>query len=142
MTWYLDGNNLAGSLGLRGAEDSRMALLNHLLKFRLPRPCVVVFDGPPAAESPLPRQGALRVVFSGKRTADDWIIEKVVRGDVVVTRDGELSRRVRDRQGRHTPPSEFMSSLKTSRERKSSEKPEPGSDFAEWSKIFGESKEK
>lgn len=142
MTWYLDGNNLAGTLGLRGVGDSRMALLNHLLKFRLPRPCVVVFDGHPVPEAPLSRHGAIRVVFAGARTADDWIVEKIVRGDVVVTRDGELGRRVRDRQGRHASPSEFISSLKAAREAKRGEKPEPGSDRAEWAAIFGEREEK
>lgn len=139
MAWYVDGNNLAGALGLRrgGDSDSRMALLNHLLKFRLPKPCTVVFDGHPSPEAPLPKRGAIRIAFSGNRSADDWIVEKVARGDVVVTRDGELGRRVRDRQGRLSLPDEFMSSLKTHRKQDHGEKPEPGGDLDEWMKIFG-----
>jgi hypothetical protein len=138
MTWYLDGNNLLGALGLRGPGDARVLLVNRLLRMRLPRPCVLVFDGPPASEVASASGGAgLRVLFSGARSADDLIAERLRPGDKVVTRDRELGLRARDRRGRPVAPAEFFSDLRPARRTPDGEKPEPGSDLDEWMRIFG-----
>lgn len=139
MTCYLDGNNLiGGGFGSRG-EDRRPSLLNHLLAFRLPRPCVVVFDGPPFSEGGgVSGAGAFRLIFSGSRKADDLIAERLRRGDTVVTRDRDLILRARDRQARAVAPKEFFEGLRPLRVRPSCrEKPEPGGDIAEWLAVFG-----
>jgi len=138
MTWYLDGNNLLGALGLRGPGDTRVLLVNRLLGMRLPRPCVVVFDGPPAPEVTSASAGAgLRVLFSGTRSADDLIAERVGRGDRVVTRDRELGLRARDREARPVAPAAFFADLKPARRGSDGEKPLPGSDLQEWMRLFG-----
>jgi hypothetical protein len=135
-TWYVDGNNLAGALGLRGPGDTRIALLNRLLAHRLPRPIVVVFDGPPAAELASRSGGTVRVLFSGPRVADDLIAARLRPGDRVVTRDRGLALRARDRQARPVDPEAFMDSLRPLRRSPSGEKPEPGGDIGEWMDLF------
>lgn len=138
MTWYLDGNNLLGAMGLRGPSDARVLLVNRLLGVRLPKPCVLVFDGPPASEVSAASSGAVfRVLFSGKRSADDLIAERLKPGDRVVTRDRELGLRARDRQARPVSPSEFLAPLKPTRRTSDGEKPAAGSDLEEWTRIFG-----
>ncbi len=142
MTCYIDGNNLiGGGRGGRG-EDARPLLLNRLLSLRLPRPCVIVFDGPPFSEGGgMDGHGAFRLLFSGGRSADDVIAERLRKGDVVVTRDRELGLRARDRQARAVAPKEFLEGLRPLRFGPSSgEKPEPGGDISEWLAIFGNRK--
>ncbi len=142
MTCYVDGNNLiGGGHGSRG-EDARPLLVNRLLSLRMPRPCVVVFDGPPFAEGGgKSSRGAFSLLFSGKRSADDVIAERLRKGDVVVTRDRELTLRARDRQARAVAPKEFLEGLRPLRVRPSGgEKPEPGGDVSEWLAIFGNRK--
>jgi len=144
LTYYLDGNNvLGGGLDSRG-DDARPGLLNHLLAFRLPRPCVVVFDGPPFSEGGgTGGGGAFRLIFSGARKADDLIAERLRRGDTVVTRDRDLILRARDRQARAITPKEFFEGLRPLRVWPSGrEKPEPGGDVAEWLAIFGHDESK
>lgn len=136
-TCFLDGNNVAGALGLRGPGDVRVALLNRLLGFRLPRPTVVVFDGPPAPELSGGAGGALRVLFSGTRSADDLIAERVRPGDRVVTRDHGLALRARDRQAKPVSPGDFLRSLQPARRSVPGEKPEPGGDIEAWMAVFG-----
>lgn len=138
MTWYLDGNNLLGAMGLRGPGDTRLLLVNRLLGMRLPKPCVLVFDGPAAPEVSAASSGkSLRVLFSGKRSADDLIAERLKRGDRVVTRDRELGLRARDREARPVAPAEFLGQLKPARRAADGEKPAAGSDLDEWMRIFG-----
>jgi len=138
MTWYLDGNNLLGVLGLRGPGDTRVLLVNRLLGMRLPKPCVLVFDGPPAREVASGASGGgLRVLFSGARSADDLIAERLGRGDRVVTRDRELGLRARDRGARPVGPADFFADLRPARRAADGEKPQPGSDLEEWMRLFG-----
>ncbi len=140
MTWYLDGNNILGGGRSREGRDARPGLLNHLLSLRLPKPCVVVFDGPPFPQGAgLPAtRGALRVLFSGARTADALIVERLRRGDTVVTRDRELGLRARDRQARPLSPEAFFGSVAPARGVSPSEKPAVPGDLEEWLRIFGE----
>jgi len=73
---------------------------------------VVVFDGGPAGASSGAVADGLRVVFAGRRSADDAIValvEKAPRGQVLVlTRDRELGHRVKSAGGRLGDPDAFF----------------------------------
>lgn len=139
MTWYLDGNNILGMLaGPPRGEDARERLLEELLDRGLPKPATVVFDGPPPGSATRSLRGKVKVVYSGRRSADDVIVSLVRPGDRVVTADRELSLRCRDRQARVFAPSEFLSKRRGPRPRPGGEKPEPTAvDVGEWMRIFG-----
>lgn len=139
MTTILDGNNLLGMLrkGPKRAGD-REHLLELLSRYRLPTPCLVVFDGPPPASSlHKARRGKVLIQYASPRKADDVISARVRPGDVVVTADRELALRCRDRRARILSPSSFMEGLKP-RATAEGEKPAATSvDVEEWLEFFG-----
>jgi hypothetical protein len=139
MSWYLDGNNILGVLdGPLRREDSRERLLDDLLAMGLPKPATVVFDGPAPDGLSRGLRGKAKVIYSGRRTADDVIVSLVRPGDWVVTADRDLALRCRDRQARVVPPREFLSGRRGRRPRPGGEKPEPTAvDVNEWMRVFG-----
>ncbi len=142
MAWLLDGNNILGRLSpTPRTEGDREQLLHRLLRLRLPKPCTVVFDGPPPgpAVSPEFQMGGVRVVYAGGRSADDVILARVKPGDQVVTADRDLALRCRGRRARAQDPRSFMESLKPAVvPRGGSEKPSGDDvDVQEWLQFFG-----
>jgi hypothetical protein len=139
MTWIIDGNNLLGMLrkGPKRSGD-RERLLERLCTYRLPSPCLVVFDGPPPVSSlHKARRGKVLIQYASPRKADDVIVERVRAGDTVVTADRELALRCRDRQAKVLSPSAFMDGLKP-RTAGQGEKPSAASvDVQDWLDFFG-----
>ena len=138
MTTIIDGNNLLGMLrkGPKRAGD-REHLLELLAGYRLPSPCLVVFDGPPPGSSlHRTRRGKVLIQYASPRKADDVIFARARHGDVVVTADRELALRCRDRQAKVQSPSAFMDGLKP-RAAAQGEKPASASvDVEEWLEFF------
>ena len=141
MTWLLDGNNILGvATSSSRSEGDRERLLHRLLRLRLPRPCTVVFDGPPprpavAAEF---QMGGARVAYSGTRTADELILDRVRPGDTVVTADRDLAIRCRGRRAKAVDPRTFLRDLGPAPSGSEPEKPTASSvDVDEWMDYFG-----
>ena len=145
MTWLLDGTNILGvATSAPRSEGDREKLLHDLLRLRLPRPCTIVFDGPPPgpAVSSDFQMGGARVVYSGNRSADEVILSKVRPGDQVVTADRDLAIRCRGRRAKTVDPRTFLSGLKSPRSERGQEKPAATSvDVDEWMDYFGHKEE-
>jgi hypothetical protein len=140
VAWLLDGNNILGvATGAPRSEGDRERLLYRLTRLRLPRPCAVFFDGPPPgpAVSAEFQMGGIRVLYSGSRTADEAILDRVRPGDTVVTADRDLAIRCRSRRGRAMDPREFLHGLKPASSGREAEKPSDASvDVDEWMEYF------
>jgi predicted RNA-binding protein with PIN domain len=115
MPFLVDGSNLGGLRGgPRGARDAA-EVVRWLLSWARTRrqEVVVVFDGPGSAEV-AERYGALSVVWSGERSADDRIVERLA-GDparwTVVTADRALAARCRAAGAQVLAASDFAATL-------------------------------
>lgn len=140
-TTYLDGNNIMGCSAPGRGPGDRERFLGELLRFKLPRPCWVVFDGPP----PHPggrREGVVagvRVLYSAPRKADAVLLERVRPGDLLVTRDRDLGHSAKARGARVMEPDDFLRG-RSPMDAGPREKPE-GLSAAElefWNSIFGD----
>jgi predicted RNA-binding protein with PIN domain len=102
MPWLVDGSNVLGAMRLdRHADDAKRYLASRVAAFARAKrtKATLFFDGnePPSFARHL---GALTVVFSGTRKADELIVERTRegRGANVVTSDRGLGARI---AGRH-----------------------------------------
>lgn len=135
MRYFLDGNNLAGAwFKSAGKEGSGEHLLIFLQRHKLPKDTTVVFDG--ARPRPSVEKGALKVIFSGRRTADETILDRIGKGDIVVTRDRELQSRAKVRRAGYMEPEEFLDKIRP--KEGGAEKPLKEDDIEGWMKVFGE----
>lgn len=133
MRCYIDGNNLALFIfGKNEKTDIRTKLLNHLLRFKIPKLTTVVFDGFESINET--SKGDFNILFSKNRSADQIIIERIKKGDVVVTNDRELQTKCKLKGGKTISIGDFLTGLKPKVEE--SEKPLSTSDIDEWMKIF------
>lgn len=112
MPWLIDGNNVLGVMRAdRHSDAAKRALVQQLASFaRAKRTRVTcVFDGPEPA-SFARHLGAVSVVFSAPRKADDVIVERAAagRGWSVVTSDNGLAARVQRRQVAVVPVAAFI----------------------------------
>jgi len=100
MTWLIDGSNLLGRMGQsREAEASKRELVRLLARFaRARRTRVTCFFDGPEPPSFAKNLGAVSVVFSGGRPADELIVARVADGAKVVTSDRRLTSRVQGRR--------------------------------------------
>ncbi|MEJ2368494.1 MAG: NYN domain-containing protein [Acidobacteriota bacterium] len=141
MSWYLDGNNLMGRAGNGSNKDDREIFLARLLENHLPKSCIIVFDGPSFSRSGAAeiRRGRVRVVFSERRSADDVIVERVRKGDRVVSADAELLARAKLRGATPVSPAEFFScpGPRGRGGEAGEEKPAVETHVEEWLRIFG-----
>jgi hypothetical protein len=145
----IDGYNLLfreREPGTAPLEDLRAGFLRRVDAARPPgTEVVVVFDGRPGAGPPGPAPPpGLGVRFaSSPRTADDLIVSLVrssARGStVVLTRDRDLARRVRDAGATVGDPAAFFRlPAHGSGPPRSGEKPPPpqGPELDEWERLF------
>jgi predicted RNA-binding protein with PIN domain len=117
MAWLIDGSNVLGTLRLdRQSVDAKRELARLCAAFaRTKRTRVTCyFDGnePPAFARHL---GNTTIVFSGARTADEMIVQRVeesVSDMTVVTADRELQARVSRRRVRTMTAHEFVHELR------------------------------
>ena len=117
MPWLIDGSNVLGVMHVdRHGEEGKRGLVRLLAGFaRANRTRVTcVFDGPEPA-SFARHLGAVSVVFSAGRSADDVIAERAAngRGWSVVTSDRGLAARVQRRQVEIVAPTTFIRQMET-----------------------------
>ena len=140
MAWILDGNNILGvASSAPRSEGDRERLLHRLLRYKLPKPCTIVFDGPPPgpAVSSDFQMGGVRVAYSGNRSADEVILSRARPGDVVVTADRDLAIRCRSLRAKAAAPKEFLAGLKPASRGQEREKPsDTAVDVDEWMEFF------
>jgi len=135
MRYFLDGNNLMGAVfRTAGGEDARERLFVYLQRKKLPKQTTVVFDGPPFKSAV--ENGPLRMLFSGARKADEMILSRISKGDVLVTRDRDLQSRARVRGAKLLETEDFLASIE--RKNTEGEKPARENDIEGWLKAFGE----
>lgn len=140
MRYFVDGNNLGHFLfGKKSNEDIYNKTINFLLTKRIPSDTTVVFDG--FATLTENEKGRLKVLFSKKRKADEVIIEKISKGDVVVTNDIDLQRKCRLKRAKVLDIHSFMSST-IERKVEDNEKPLKEDDIEGWLKKFSGKNEK
>jgi len=134
MRYFLDGNNLTGSVFKNaGSEGSREQLFIYLQRKKLPKQTTIVFDGVPFRTAV--NKGSLRMVFSERGSADDLILSQIKKGDIVVTRDRELQSRARVRGAKILEPADFF--RKVEPKGGGLEKPLQENDVEGWLKTFG-----
>jgi len=103
MPIVIDGNNLLHSLppDQRSREAVRQRVLDQSRREKIS--VTVVFDGPPPDGAPsVEHLGSVTILYSGKTSADDLIINRLPSGSAarswsVVTNDRGLGARVRER---------------------------------------------
>lgn len=115
MSWVIDGNNLLGRAGAsRDSADSKRQLVRALANFaRVRRTRVACYFDGAEPENFGRHLGSVIVIFSGARSADDLIANKVATGSgwKVVTADRGLAARIRRRQVEVIDPAGFMAEL-------------------------------
>lgn len=132
MPWLIDGSNVLGVMRTdRHSDAAKRALVQQLASFaRAKRTRVTcIFDGPEPA-SFARHLGAVTVVFSAPRTADDVIVERTAtgRGWSVVTSDNGLAARVQRRQVTVVPVPAFMREM----ESQATGEDDSGDDWEAW----------
>ena len=154
----IDGYNLLHASGIfgaergpRGFEQSRLALLDHLLELLGPEAerTLVVFDAAHAPEG-LParlQHGLIRVWFAREYPDADSLIEELLaddpnRGNVVVSSDRRLQVAARRQRataiGSEQWLAERRAALQASRQPPETKPPEPGPEGVEaWKHYFG-----
>lgn len=138
MRYYIDGNNLAGVLFRRAkGERDRERALNFLLGKKKPKLMTVAFDGFSFGKSA--PSGALQVIFSGNRKADEMILSKFKKGDTVVTNDLGLQHSVKTRGGKVMSVREFLEKIEPNTTQ--SEKPPSENEIEKWMEIFKKGKD-
>lgn len=136
--WLIDGSNVLGAMRAdRDAVESKRELARLVASFaRAKRTKVTLFfDGPEPANFARHLGGAT-VVFAGKRSADDLIVEqtRAARDAHVVTSDRELGARVGGRRIEVVDAQQFARELETAER-------EPGATAAEdWMSYFSDPK--
>lgn len=115
MSWVIDGNNLLGRAGAaRDTADSKRTLVRSLAGFARANHTKVAcfFDGA-EPEHFGKHLGSVSVVFSGARSADELIAERVAAGGgwKVVTADRALAARIKRRQVEIIDPGGFIGEL-------------------------------
>lgn len=140
MNYLIDGSNLLGTAGAnREGEDVKRELLRSVSAFvrRTSSKATLYFDGP-APPSFATSLGAVNVVFTGPKPADDLIVARVRKGDsrpwTVVTSDLGLRSRVAGRKVTVVDCADFRRTLLSS-------EPQTGEGMAEdWAMYFSDEK--
>ena len=112
----IDGNNLMYAMNDAGMDVGREGLCRILARVAGSEPVRVVFDGPPRRQGPDVPDGAVEVLFSQRRKADDVIAELIAadtapRRLTVVSTDHEIRRAARRRRCRTVTSEDFTASV-------------------------------
>lgn len=142
MPVIIDGNNLLHSLPRheRNRGSVRRRALDTIRHGGMS--LTVVFDGPPPEGSPDPEHlGRLTIRYSGASSADDLILRLLPHSGrasdwVVVTDDGVLRDRVRERGGEVRTLGEWRSRRPRKPRRVSREPKLSSREVADWEKFF------
>ena len=142
MPLAIDGNNLLHSLERpeKSRSDVRQLVLGAVRHECLQ--VTVVFDGPPPDGAPKTEHlGRVTVRYSGPESADDVILRLLPDGPrasewVVVTDDGELQRRVRDRGASVSPLHEWRRRKPKPPRRPDREPALSSREVADWEEYF------
>ena len=115
MPFLIDGSNVLGAMRAdRHSDQAKRHLVQLLASFARARRTRVTcfFDGSAPAQFAT-HLGAVSVVFSGARTADELIVERSRngRGWSVVTGDAALAARVKSRHVEIVAPPQLIASL-------------------------------
>lgn len=155
MPYLVDGSNLGGVLGGAAGARDPASVVAALLPWARERGAVtLLFDGPPRPEVAA-AYGALKVEWSGARSADDAIVARICADPkvapgawIVVTADRELARRCRDLGAQVEPAPAFARRIARTRPaaprrttpraaEAAAGKPAPHADEREhWRKVF------
>jgi hypothetical protein len=132
MPWIVDGSNVLGTMRAdRHGDEPKRELVRLLAGFARAKRTrlTAVFDGHEPA-SFARNLGAVTVLFSGDRSADDVIVERTSAGSGwnVVTADRELAARMGRRHVRVVPPATLMREI----ESPGSSDDRDGSDWIAW----------
>ncbi len=117
MSWVIDGNNVLGRAGAsRDTADTKRQLVRALANFARAKKTKVAcyFDG--AEPDHFGRHlGAVSVIFSDRRSADDLIVQRVAVGNgwKVVTADRALAARIKRRQVEIVDPAGFIAGMES-----------------------------
>ena len=136
--WLIDGSNVLGAMRAdRQAVESKRELTRLVASFSRARRARVTlfFDGPEPANFAR-HLGSATVVFTGKRKADEVIVEQArsARDAHVVTNDRELAARVGGRRIEVVDAQQFLRELEAA-------EAEPGAKPAEdWMSYFSDPK--
>lgn len=137
MRYFIDGNNLGMYLfRVKEEDDVRAKVLNFLLNHKIQKMTTVVFDGFNFCSEN--EKGLLSVIFSKKRSADEVIVEKICKGDIVITNDRELQSKCRAKGAKVLEIQSFIATTEPKLPTK--EKPDYETDIEGWMKIFKEGK--
>ncbi len=133
MTWLVDGSNFLGRE--REVEASKRALVRLLARFaRARRTRMTCFFDGPEPSSFAKHLGAVTVVFSAGRPADELIVARVAQGDTVVTSDRRLASSVQGRRVKVVDPAAFRAELE------GLPRDEPAGDAEDWMAYFSDPK--
>jgi predicted RNA-binding protein with PIN domain len=118
MPWLIDGSNVLGAMHVdRHSDEAKRGLVRLLASFARAKKTRVtcIFDGPEPASFGL-HLGAVSVVFSSGRSADEIIIERARqgRGWSVVTSDRGLAARVQRREVAIVAPQKLIREMEES----------------------------
>jgi hypothetical protein len=136
MPWLIDGSNVLGALGAdRTAAEPKRELARLVAAFARTRRTKVTcyFDGPEPA-SFARHLGGATIVFSGNRSADDLIVERIRGGasGYVVTSDRELAARAAGRNVKAIEAPQFV------RELQEMERDPAGARPEDWTAYFSD----
>lgn len=133
MRYFIDGNNVGVYLvRYKKNDDVREKTLNYILKRKIPKMTTIVFDGFPFCSEN--KMGQLIIIFSRDKSADEVIINKITKGDFVVTNDRELQEKCKLKGAKVLDSSAFISKIENKIEK--SEKPEQEKNVDMWMKKF------
>jgi predicted RNA-binding protein with PIN domain len=115
MPWLIDGSNVLGALraDLKAVEPKRELARVAASFARLRKTKVTCYFDGPEPPSFARHLGAATIVFSGTRSADELIVERVHSGasGYVVTSDRELGARVGGRRVKVIDAAQFVREL-------------------------------
>lgn len=140
MSWVVDGNNLLGRISntARESVDAKRELVQRLGQFARSKRVRVAcyFDGP-EPEHFGKHLGSVIVIFSGRKSADELIAQRVSERDgwKVVTSDQALAARVAGRRVEIVAPHELVRMLEETARQQAG-----GSDVDDWQAYFSDPK--